>query len=74
MRDLNQGMELLADNARENWEGTHYALQQFYESVRDNKQPISNIHTGARTAISVRMAIDAMRKEEMQFWQPEYEI
>lgn len=74
LMDENQGMELLADNARENWEGTHYALQQFYESVRDNKQPISNIYTGARTAISVRMAIDAMRKEEMQFWQPEYEI
>jgi predicted dehydrogenase len=70
----NQGMELHGDNAKEDWEGTHYALQEFYECVRDNNKPVSNIHTGARTAISVRMAIDAMRKEEMQTWQPEYEF
>lgn len=74
LMEENSGMELHGDDTKEDWEGTHYALQEFYESVRDNKLPVSNIYTGARTAISVRMAIDAMRKEEMQFWQPEYEI
>lgn len=74
LMEENSGMELKGDNTKDGWEGTHYALQEFYESVRDNKQPVSNIYTGARTAISVRMAIDAMRKEEMQFWQPEYEV
>lgn len=74
LMEENQGMELFGNNAKEGWEGTHYALQEFYECVRDNHRPVSNVHTGARTAISVRMAIDAMRKEEMQIWQPEYEV
>lgn len=68
----NQGMELHGDNTKEGWEGTHYALQEFYECVRDNSTPVSNISTGARTAISVRMAIDAMREGQLQTWKPAY--
>lgn len=56
------------------WEGTHYALQEFYESVRDNKLPVSNVATGASTAISVRLAIDAMRQGGEQLWKKEYDI
>lgn len=50
------------------WEGTHYAFMDFYNSILSDKEPISNVKTGAMASISVRMAIDALRKREIQTW------
>jgi predicted dehydrogenase len=68
-----RGIEL-GEKDEKGWEGTHYALQEFYECVRNGNEPVSNIHTGARTAISVRMAIDAMRNGTQQEWKADYEV
>lgn len=68
-----KGIEL-GEEDEKGWEGTHYALQEFYECVRDGNEPVSNIRTGAQTAISVRMAIDAMREGGAQLWKAEYSI
>jgi predicted dehydrogenase len=73
LAEKGEGLEILADDTAEGWEGTHYALREFYNCVRDGRQPVSNVHTGARASISVRMAIDAMRNQEMQHWKPEYD-
>jgi predicted dehydrogenase len=58
---------------KEGWEGTHYALSDFARCILDSAEPTSNAHTGARTAISVRLAIDALRQREMTSWKPEYD-
>lgn len=59
---------------QDGWEGSHYALQEFYQCILDNKQASSNVLTGARTAISVRMAIDALRGGQQSEWQPAYDV
>jgi predicted dehydrogenase len=44
------------------------ALIDFRDSVMDNKTPLSNIQTGANTAIAVQMSLDAMIKGEIEIW------
>ena len=72
--ELREGNEIGSSQYKEGWEGSHYALQEFYDCIRDNATPISNVATGARTAISVRMAIDALRNENVQNWKAEYDF
>ncbi len=59
-------IEVRKENER--WEGTHYAFMDFYESIVSGKEPISNVRTGATAAVSVRMAIDALREGTLQEW------
>ncbi|GAL80652.1 twin-arginine translocation pathway signal [Algibacter lectus] len=44
------------------------ALIDFKESIFNNKQPISNVETGANTAKAVQLAIDAMLTGKVQYW------
>ena len=71
---LEKGVEIAADEERDGWEGSHYALMEFYQCIRDGKQPVSNVRTGARTTVSVRMAIDALRQGKLQEWKPGYDV
>ncbi|MCB0587722.1 MAG: Gfo/Idh/MocA family oxidoreductase, partial [Phaeodactylibacter sp.] len=57
-----EGYPIEVERLKEGWEGTHYAFQDFYESVQTGKKPLSNVQTGATTTLSVRMAIDALRE------------
>ncbi|TNJ44901.1 Gfo/Idh/MocA family oxidoreductase [Tamlana fucoidanivorans] len=41
------------------------ALIDFRDSIVNNTEPISNIHTGANTAKAVQMSLDAMYKDEI---------
>lgn len=63
-----EGYPIEAKKENENWEGTHYAFMDFYNSIVSGKEPVSNVKTGATAAISVRMAIDALREGNMQTW------
>ncbi len=49
-------------------DGTWYALQEFYKSVRTGGEPASNVHTGARASICVAMANDALYNKRINFW------
>ena len=69
----NEGLPITPDEGVEGWEGTHYAIQDFYEAIVNGKELVSDVHTGARTAVSVRMTIDALRSSEIQHWKPEYD-
>jgi hypothetical protein len=40
----------------------------------DGKEPYSNVVSGAKAAISVRMAIDALREGGVQKWSPDYNL
>lgn len=48
------------------------ALVDFKDAVINGKQPISNIETGANTAKTVQLAIDAMYNEEVVYWKDNY--
>ncbi len=44
------------------------ALMDFRDSILTNTQPISNVITGAKTAIAVQMGIDAMYEDKIVYW------
>ena len=49
-------------------EPSKQALVDFRDSILDNKQPISNVYTGADTAKAVQLSLDAMYNENIQYW------
>ncbi len=49
------------------------ALVDFKESILNNTVPISDVYTGANTAVAVQLSLDAMIKEETQYWTPSYD-
>lgn len=44
------------------------ALIDFRDSILNNKKPISNVQSGANTAIAVQMSLDAMINNEIKVW------
>ncbi len=44
----------------EHTEPTEQALIDFYNNIRDNKKPVSDITTGENSALCVQMGLDAM--------------
>lgn len=48
------------------------ALIDFRDSIANNTPPLSNLETGAKTAIAVQMALDAMYNNEIVKWNPEF--
>jgi len=67
-RGSGEGAPIKFKQVNEDWEGTHYAFMDFYHCITSGNEPASNVRTGATAAISVRMAIDALRQGEMQKW------
>ena len=49
---------------------TKQALLDFREAILNNKQPKSDIITGAKAAICVQMSLDAMYNNEIVKWNP----
>ncbi|ULC59330.1 Gfo/Idh/MocA family oxidoreductase [Flaviramulus sp. BrNp1-15] len=47
---------------------TKQALVDFRDSIIENKEPISNVYTGADTARSVQLSLDAMYNQNIQYW------
>ncbi len=44
------------------------ALLDFADSIQNNREPISNVRTGAETSFSVHMALEAMMEMKMVNW------
>jgi predicted dehydrogenase len=63
-----EGVAIVAQGSEPGWEGTHYALASFRRSILDGTEPSSSVRTGARTAIGVRLAIDAVREGGVHTW------
>lgn len=55
-------------------DGTWYALKEFYLSVVDKKQPVSNVLTGATTAVCVHLANDAVYNRVIKEWKKEFDF
>lgn len=65
------GIPLLKEPLKD---GTWYALNDFYKSIREGGLPASNVFTGAKTAICVDMANQAMYQNSIQIWKPSYNL
>lgn len=74
VNDSGEGSPIWVGGLKDGWDGSHYALEEFYNCIIDGGTPISNVYTGAKTAICVRLAVDAMVKEEMQFWDERFNV
>ncbi|GAA3596347.1 Gfo/Idh/MocA family oxidoreductase [Flavivirga amylovorans] len=44
------------------------ALIDFRDSILENKQPLSNVLTGANTSRAVQLSLDAMYNEDIRYW------
>lgn len=55
-------------------DGTWYALQEFYSCITEKKLPVSNVVTGAKTAICVHLANEAIYHHNVQNWKKEYDL
>lgn len=53
-------------------DGTWYALREFYTCVTQKKLPVSNVGTGARTAVCVSLANRAIFSHTIQNWTNAY--
>lgn len=63
------GISILPEPTKD---GTWYALMDFYKAVKTGKLPDSNVYTGAKTAICVQLANQALYNQEMTYWKEAY--
>lgn len=53
-------------------DGTWYALKDFYDAVKLNKTPDSNIFTGTKTAVAIDLINESAYTNTIKNWLPEY--
>ncbi|MFQ5983005.1 MAG: Gfo/Idh/MocA family protein [Woeseiaceae bacterium] len=53
---------------------TPVALQRFGEAIRDKRQPVSNVASGAKLSVMVQTVIDAMDSTEVISWNDAYDF
>ena len=51
---------------------TPVALQKFGEAIRDMRQPVTNVGSGAKLSVMVQSAIDAMDGKKVIPWSSEH--
>ena len=66
--DKNGGTPILPEKTKD---GTWYAFDDFHRRILDGTQPDSNVITGARTAISVHLANEALYDQKIVRWPSE---
>ena len=55
-------------------EGTVYALEGFYDCIKNMKKPLCDVLAGATSAVSVHLANQALYTHTIQQWKPEYDF
>lgn len=63
------GIPLMTEKMKD---GTWYAMQEFYNCITQKKTPVSNVRTGATTAVCVHLSNEAIYSHSIQTWKPEY--
>lgn len=51
---------------------TAYALMDFADCIRNNRLPVSNVHSGREAAICVHLANKSIDNGQMEYWQSGY--
>jgi predicted dehydrogenase len=67
-----KGIPISAYSVHPDWTNTDFALQSFYESIVENKEPFSNVYNGGKTALCVRMGLDAMIDNKIVDWNDDF--
>ncbi len=65
------GIPILSEPVKD---GTYYALVDFHKSITTRQSPASNVFTGARTAVCVHLANEAIYSNSVQQWKREYDF
>ena len=53
-------------------DGTWYALEEFYTAIQTGSKPVSDVMTGATTAVCVHLINEAIFGHKIMSWKPEY--
>jgi predicted dehydrogenase len=69
-KTANEGSALRIDAPDD--DPTPVALQKFGEAIRDNRQPASNVASGAKVSAMVQSSIDAMDGRQVIPWSAEH--
>ena len=69
--DKEGGTSILPEKTKD---GTWYSLNEFYNKIQTGELPDSNIYTGAKTAICVHLANQALYGQKPVFWNAKYNI
>ncbi|WP_316838838.1 Gfo/Idh/MocA family oxidoreductase [Pedobacter gandavensis] len=70
--DRNGGIPIKTDLPAK--DGTYYSLKDFHKSILEKKQPDSNVITGATTAFCVHLANKALYGQQIERWEPKYNL
>ncbi|WP_316748350.1 Gfo/Idh/MocA family oxidoreductase [Pedobacter gandavensis] len=70
--DKNGGIPIKTDLPAK--DGTYYSLKDFHKSILEKKQPDSNVITGATTAFCVHLANKALYGQQIERWEPKYNL
>jgi predicted dehydrogenase len=65
------GIPILQEKSKD---GSWYALQEFYKSITEQSRPVSNVITGATTAICVHLMNQSIYKHSIEKWKPEFNL
>ena len=63
------GMNIMKEPMKD---ATWYALDDFYNCIREKRLPSSNVMTGGTTAVCVHLANEAMYSHSVQQWKRDY--
>lgn len=55
-------------------DGTWYALKEFYSCIVNRQRPVSDVITGATTAIAVHLSNNSLYTGTIQQWKPSYNL
>lgn len=65
------GIPIIKDKLKD---GTWYAFHDFFQAIRKNQLPASNVFTGATTACCVHLANQALYGHAIAKWSPDYNV
>ncbi|MEO6188794.1 MAG: gfo/Idh/MocA family oxidoreductase, partial [Ginsengibacter sp.] len=53
---------------------TWYAFSDFHKCITENKKPMIDVAQGAKAAVTVHLANNALYTHTVQKWKPEYDF
>lgn len=53
---------------------TFYAVKDFHACIRENRRPLCDVATGARSAISIHLANNALYGHKVEYWSSSYDL
>lgn len=55
-------------------DATFYAIKDFHACIREKRRPLCDVLTGARSAISIHLANNALYGHKVEYWSASYDL